>query len=125
MESLTPNIFVRDMERSITFYETLGFQLTMHVPDEKPYVWAMLSCGSVSMMIQSFESLGTELPEIDRTQNGGSLLMYIRTTGIRAFFESIKNKVEVVKGLEKTFYGATEFTVKDADGFLLTFAEDE
>ena len=97
----------------------------MKVPDEPPFVWVMMTCGTVSMMIQSFESLGVELPEIDRNQSGGSLLMYIKTTGIRAFFESIKDKVDVVKGLDKTFYGATEFTVKDADGFLLTFAEDE
>jgi len=33
--------------------------------------------------------------------------------------------VEIIKGLEKTFYGATEFTIRDIDGYHLTFAEDE
>jgi uncharacterized glyoxalase superfamily protein PhnB len=33
--------------------------------------------------------------------------------------------VTVVKGLEKQFYGATEFSIKDNNGYVLTFAEDE
>jgi len=48
-----------------------------------------------------------------------------QTTEIRNFFEQIKDNVKVVKGLEKTFYGATEFSIEDNNGYLLTFAEDE
>jgi hypothetical protein len=33
--------------------------------------------------------------------------------------------VNVIKELEKTFYGATEFSIEDNNGYLLTFAEDE
>jgi hypothetical protein len=36
-----------------------------------------------------------------------------------------KDNVKVIKGLEKTFYGATEFSIQDNNGYLLTFAEDE
>ena len=75
-------------------------------------------------MFQTFKSLGNELPSISR-QSGGSLLFYIKTTEIRNFFEQIKDNVKVVKGLEKTFYGATEFSIEDNNGYLLTFAEDE
>jgi hypothetical protein len=31
----------------------------------------------------------------------------------------------IVKGIEKTFYGATEFSIQDINGYILTFAEDE
>ena len=75
-------------------------------------------------MFQTFDSLGQELPTILR-QKGGSLLLYIQTTGIRQFFETIKDKVTVLKGLEKTFYGATEFSIEDNNGYVLTFAKDE
>jgi hypothetical protein len=37
----------------------------------------------------------------------------------------IKDKVTVLKGLEKTFYGATEFSILDNNGYVLTFADDE
>lgn len=124
MESISPNIFVKDINETINFYKQLGFALTTTVPEEGDIFFAMMSCGNVVFMFQTFESLGNELPNVSR-QNGGSLLLYIQTTGIKDFFEKIEDKVKVVKGLEKTFYGATEFSIEDNNGFLLTFAEDE
>jgi uncharacterized glyoxalase superfamily protein PhnB len=125
MESLSPNIFVTDINTTIDFYRVLGFELIMTVPETGPnLVWAMLVKGSVTMMFQTFESLGNDLPHISRT-DGGSLLLYIKLKGIRAFYDDIKDKVKVIKGLEKTFYGATEFSVVDVNNYVLTFAEDE
>jgi uncharacterized glyoxalase superfamily protein PhnB len=125
MESLSPNIFVTDMNATIAFYKMLGFDLAMSVPEEGPdLVWAMMVKGNVSFMFQTFDSLANELPEISRT-DGASLLLYIKLKGIRAFFEDIKDKVTVLKGLEKTFYGATEFSILDINNYVLTFAEDE
>jgi uncharacterized glyoxalase superfamily protein PhnB len=124
MNSLSPNLFVKDIAQTIDFYKQLGFQLVMTVPAEgEDLVWAMMTNGSVTFMFQTFTSLGDDLPEI-RRNDGGSLLFYINTTGILAFFEEIKDKVTVLKGVEKTFYGATEFSIVDNNGFVLTFAED-
>ncbi len=124
MESLSPNIFVRDMNATIEFYKNLGFEKTMSVPETGNYDWAMLSNGNVSFMFQTYGSLGEVLPEISRT-GGGSLLFYIKLTGIRTFFEKIKGKAKVIVELNKTFYGATEFSIVDNNGYVLTFAEDE
>ena len=125
MESLCPNIFVKDINATIAFYNILGFDLAMSVPEEGPdLIWAMMVKGNVTFMFQTFDSLDNELPEISRT-NGASLLLYIKLKNIRAFFEDIKGKVTVLKGLETTFYGATEFSVLDINNYVLTFAEDE
>ena len=124
MESVSPNIFVRDMTETIHYYEHLGFEVVMKVPDDGDLVWAMMSKGKVNFMFQSFESLGSELPEISR-EMGGSLLFYIQVKDIRQFYDVIRDKVKVIKGLEKTFYGATEFSIQDNNGYILTFAEDE
>jgi|SRR6056297_2120903 len=124
MDSISPNIFVKDINKTIDFYKQLGFSKIMTVPEQGDIVWAMMTCGNVTFMFQTFESLGNDLPIISR-QNGGSLLLYIQTTEIRNFFNQVKDKVKVVKGLEKTFYGATEFSIEDNNGYLLTFAEDE
>ena len=125
MESLSPNIFVDNMNETIEFYRSIGFQMVMTVPEagEDP-VWAMLTNGGVTVMFQTFGSLAEELPEISRN-NGGSLLFYIKLKNIRRFFEEIKDKVKVLKGLEATFYGATEFSILDNNNYVLTFAEDE
>ncbi len=125
MQSLAPNIFVNDMPATIAFYQKLGFQITTSVPESGDYAWVMMTCGEISFMFQTYESLGTEMPEISRDQNSGPLLLYIRTKNIRTFFEEIKHFAKVLKGLEKTFYGATEFTIQDNNGMVLTFAEDE
>ena len=124
MESLSPNIFVRDIAATISYYKGLGFEVIATVPEEGPYLWAMMQVGSVTFMFQTFESLGDTLPAISRT-DGGSLLFYIHVKGIRDFFERIKAKASVLKGLEKMFYGATEFSIMDNNGYVLTFAEDE
>ena len=123
MESLSPNIFVSNMPETVAFYKLLGFQVTMSVPDNgEDLVWVMMVNGSVTMMFQTYSSLAEDLPEISR-KDGGSLLLYINVKDIRGFFESIKHKVKVLKGLEATFYGATEFSILDNNNYVLTFAE--
>jgi uncharacterized glyoxalase superfamily protein PhnB len=124
MDTVSPNIFVTDMEQTMNFYKHLGFHVVTTVPEQGDIFWAMMTCGNVTFMFQTFESLGNELPTISR-QNGGSLLLYIKTTEIKNFFDKIKDNVKVIKELEKTFYGATEFSIEDNNGYLLTFAEDE
>src|ERR1700733_5148964 len=125
MNSLSPNVFVEKMNETISFYKSIGFNLAITVPPEgDEFVWAMMTNGAVTIMFQTFASLGEELPQISRN-NGGSLLFYINIKGIRKFFEDVTDKVTVLKGLEKTFYGATEFSILDNNNYVLTFAEDE
>lgn len=125
METLSPNIFVKDINKTIAFYKLMGFEVSMTVPETgNDFVWVMMACGKVTFMFQTFDSLANELPEISR-KDGASLLLYINVKEIRTFFERIKDKVMVLKGLEKTFYGATEFSIKDNNNYVLTFAEHE
>lgn len=113
------------MNETITFYKLLGFTIQMSVPETGDgLVWAMMSNGGVTIMFQTVESLGTDLPEISR-QNGGSLLLYIDLKNIREFFNRVSSQVKILKGLETTFYGATEFSISDNNGYVLTFAEHE
>ena len=124
MQSVSPNIFVNDINATIAFYQKLGFQLISSVPETGDYVWVMMVNSAVTFMFQTYASLGNDLPEISR-KDGGSLLFYIQRKNIRKYFEEIKLRVTVIKPLEKTFYGATEFSILDNNGYVLTFAEDE
>ena len=63
METLSPNIFVKDMKATVAFYKLLGFEMTMSVPETGDnLVWAMLTNGKVSMMFQTYESLPMSYP---------------------------------------------------------------
>jgi uncharacterized glyoxalase superfamily protein PhnB len=124
MNSLTPNIFVKNIHETIEFYRSIGFEVKMSVPEKGDLVWVMMSCGDVNFMFQTFDSLGSDMPEISR-HDGGSLLLYIQAKEIRQYYNRIRGKVNILKGLEKTFYGATEFSIRDINGYILTFAENE
>ncbi|HEY5822884.1 MAG TPA: VOC family protein [Cyclobacteriaceae bacterium] len=125
METVSPNIFVHDIQETISFYKLLGFEIIASVPDASgKLIFVMMVNGSVTFMFQTFESIVGALPIISRN-NGGSLLLYIKMKGIQSFFEQIRNKLTVLTSLEKTFYGATEFSIQDNNNYLITFAEDE
>lgn len=125
METVSPNIFVYDLSSTIAYYQSIGFQVITTVPDKRgEIIFALLMNGSVTFMFQTFKSLGDQLPDVHRNK-GGSLLLYIKMKDIRSFFDRIKDKVNLLSGLETTFYGATEFSLVDPNGFVLTFAENE
>ena len=111
MDTVSPNIFVTDIKQTINFYKHLGFNVVTTVPEQGDIFWAMMTCGNVTFMFQTFESLGNELPTISR-QNGGSLLLYIKTTEIKNFFDKIKDNVKVIKELEKHFTVRQNFLLK-------------
>ena len=124
MQSMSPNIFVRDLEATIEFYRILGFETTFTVPAEKPFVWAMMTNGSVNFMFQIYDPAGEDFEQISR-QPGGSLLFYINVNNIREYYADLKDMVTILKAPETTFYGATEFSIVDCNGYVLAFAQDE
>lgn len=124
METVSPNIFVHDIHATVKFYEILGFSVVATVPDPENPIFVMMTCGSVTFMFQTYASIENALPTVSRS-DGGSLLLYIKVKDIRTLFEKISSRVTVLQGLEKTFYGATEFSIQDMNNYMLTFAEDE
>lgn len=124
METVSPNIYVRDIRQTVEYYKLMGFEVVATVPETGDPIFVMMRCGGVTFMFQTFQSIGNTLPLVSRN-DGGSLLLYIKVKNIRGLFEKLKDKVTILLGLEKTFYGATEFSVQDNNRYLLTFAEYE
>jgi uncharacterized glyoxalase superfamily protein PhnB len=124
MQTVSPNIYVNDIKKTVGFYEIIGFSVVSTVGDKDDPIFALMRSGDVCFMFQTFKSIENTLPVVSRG-NGGSLLLYVNMKGIRYFYEAIKDKVTVLHGLNKTFYGATEFSIVDNNKFMITFAEDE
>jgi len=70
MNSVSPNIFVKDIYATVDFYKQLGFSVVASVPEQGDLVWVMMTSGNISFMFQTFERLGDELSRISR-DNGG------------------------------------------------------
>jgi len=125
MKSISPNIFVNDLQATINFYTKLGFKVANEftIPEGEK-VFALMTNGSVTFMFQTFASIEGKLPMVNRA-DGGSLLLYISVTNIREYYDQVKKQVKLLTELEKTFYGATEFSICDNNNYLLTFAEHD
>jgi uncharacterized glyoxalase superfamily protein PhnB len=126
LNSLTPNLVVASVERSVAFYrDTLGFEVVTTVPDQPPYVFALMKNGDVQIFVNAPESMAAEYPALKDRPLGGTLTLFIDVAGVRHLHEAIKDRVTVVMPLEKKWYGLTEFACVDPDGYIITFAERE
>jgi lactoylglutathione lyase len=124
MKRLTPNLMVENVNETMEFYtNVLGFEKVAIVPEEGTFDWAMMKCGAVEIMVQSRSSLGTDLPQLGTAVPPGPLTLYIDVENVPILRQQIDGKVTMVKDVQTTFYGTTEFTIQDCNGFLLTFAQ--
>jgi uncharacterized glyoxalase superfamily protein PhnB len=121
---LTPNIMVEDVNQTVEFFQTLlGFTLVNSEPESGQLIWAMLQHGETRLMFQSRNSLGEDIPRFKNLPTGGTLNFYTNVDDVKAWYEKLKGKVEIVQDLQTTFYGATEFSFVDCNGYIFTFAQ--
>ena len=126
LQKLTPNLIVSDVQRSIDFYrDVLEFTVSQTVPDQSPFVFAIVTRGSVEVFLNAPEPARAEYPALAARDIGGSLTLFIQVKGVRQAYEHLKDRVNIVMPLEKKWYGPTEFAFTDPDGYVITFAEVE
>jgi lactoylglutathione lyase len=122
--SVTPNLVVSDMNRSVAFYrDVLGFELHESVPDREPFAFAWMKRGEVSIFLNDLGSVREEYPGLLSRPIGGTFTMFIIMEGVDALHEAIGGKAAIVMPLADKFYGMREFAVQDPDGYVITFAE--
>ena len=123
-ETLTPNLMVEDVNQTVAYYHAvLGFEKVSSVPDEGELVWAKVVKDGVELMFQEEENLKKDLPEMSDEKPGGGFNLFIKMNGIKALYDKIYEKADIVDEMRETFYGMREFTIKDVNGYYLTFAE--
>jgi len=126
LQKLTPNLIVANVQRSIDFYrDVLEFTVTQTVPDQGPFVFAIVQRGGVEMFLNAPEPAHAEYPLLADRPLGGTLTLFMHVKGIRDAHTQLQSRVNVVMPLEKKWYGVTEFAFTDPDGYVITFAEVE
>jgi lactoylglutathione lyase len=126
LKSLTPNLIVSNVERTVAFYrDTLGFEVNTTVPEQPPYVFALMKHGGVQIFLNAPEPAAAEYPAFKDRPIGGTLTLFIEVEGVRQVHASLAGRVTIVMPLEKKWYGLTEFACVDPDGYVITFAERE
>ena len=119
VKSTAPHFFVSDINKSVRFYvDVLGF--------DEPKIWGNPPC----FAMPSHDGFIVILNQADPSYvspNGSRNCWdaYFWCDSIMAFYESIKNRFDIVHGPEdRESYGLKEIGVRDPDGYMLVFAED-
>src|SRR6185503_573766 len=50
--------------------------------------------------------------------------LYVYTDGVDAFYERIKERVDIIEAPHNMFYGMREVLVRDPNGFWITFGQE-
>lgn len=121
LQRLTPNLYTDDVESCVKFWvERMHFEKTAEVPDGGRLVFASLQKGTIELMYGSYASLEKE-PALAGAYERGTAFLFLEVDDLDAVLAAMKGAPMVVP-MHKTFYGSTEFTVKDPAGHLITFA---
>jgi uncharacterized glyoxalase superfamily protein PhnB len=119
--SIVPVFSVADVASTIKWYEDkFGFR-SEPFPAREPYVFAMLFCDNIEIMLQLVA--GYRKPDVHGSRSGGVWDAYIRSVRVKELYERIKDDVTILKPLRQQPYGAWEFEVKDPNGHVLVFSE--
>jgi len=116
---------VEDVNATVKWYQdNFNFKLANQEETlDKPLEWAVIKAGDIEIFFQQVDSLTKEMPVLKGKKIGASLTFYIKVKDIQALYDSVKEKVKIVRDMRKTFYGAKEFAVSDLNGYILVFSE--
>lgn len=122
--STVPCFAVADVGVTMRWYEEhLAFK-GEPFPAVEPYAFAILFRDNVEIMLQHLA--GYEKPDLYKLRPGlGVWDAYIRMEGVKEFYESVRESVEVIMPLQKKFYPLWEFEVRDPNGYVLVFSGPE
>lgn len=111
LAALTPLIFASDVQRSIRFYEQLGFTVQNTVKDEIGELnWAWVQNGKANLM----------LARSARPMNPGAqdFMLYMYAPDVAAYRAELESKGLTVGPMNHPFYSPRgEFRIDDPDGF--------
>lgn len=124
VRKLTPVLMVKDVREAMEFYRSLaGFETIVTLPDTGAYDFAIIGKGNAELQLQRKESFAEELPEFVDKAPYGTMNLYVEVADVLQVYSRASSMTPMIKDLHQTAYGTKEFTIKDKDGYLLTFSE--
>ena len=116
-QSVVPMIHVPDVRDTVEWYKTIGFKVLRTNEVDGVMDWAKLTFEDSEVMFGAGGKAGREhRREVD---------LYITCNGVDALFARLcrREPLEIVEQPYDTFYGMREFTIKDCNGFWITFGQ--
>jgi hypothetical protein len=120
MNKLTPVLNVDDIESVLGFWEQIGFERTMEVPEGDRLGFIAFQNGPVEIMYQTRASMANDLPKLADMPLGGTIL-FIQVEDLDAVEEALAG-ADFVRSRRTTFYGMDEVVVREPGGNVVIFA---
>ena len=110
-------IHVPDVNATAQWYVSIGFEIRgINRRCEKGEIdWASLRLGESEIML----SAGGRASSDPRREFD----LYIHVDDVNGLRGRLDGKAEIVEDLHVTFYGMSEFIIRDCNGFWITFAQ--
>lgn len=113
-EKVVPMIHVPDVPATVAWYHEIGFEVIVQYGDGDEG-FAMMRFGSGEVMFSSGGHPSTrDRREVD---------LYVYSDNVDELYLRLKDRVEVVEGLDNAFYGMREFIIRDLNRFWITFGQ--
>ncbi len=121
---LTPVLIVPDVEPCIAFWaDRLGFAVENQVPGpDGKLIFASAKKDGIEVMYQTRASVLAERPDAAADVLGNSTVLFLSVDDIDAAERAMQG-APIVKPRHTTFYGSTEFYVREPGGNVVGFAK--
>ena len=125
--NMTTNLMVENVEKSLAFYQDiLGFAVVVSVPSQAGGLqFAILAKDNLTIMVQEKNNLMKEYPVLKTEKLQPSITLYITVDNLDTLYSEIEKSYSINTKMHTSFYGAREFAITDADGYVLTFTESK
>jgi len=125
LEKLIPNLMVKDVEVTLNYYHgVLRFETIETWEDSDGEIRSVrMKKGDVEIIFQSQISLKKEIPELRNEHTSGGLVFIIMVSDVQEYYDHWYETLDVIVPMKETPQGMMQFTIRDINGFFLTFAE--
>jgi predicted lactoylglutathione lyase len=121
IQQLTANLAVDRIEPSAAFFEKIGFEITVQVPEGDHMGFAIMVNGSNQVMFQTSSSLVEDNIAFTAASKMQPAMLYITVDDLSPIKQALDgHKVNMPE--RETFYGAHEIGYVEPGGHIVTFA---
>ncbi len=124
IRSAVPTFLAADVAATARWYrDELGFEIRGMFPKQPPFAYASLMRGGAEIMLLSLANY--RKPDLSARRPEGVWDAYLRMEGVRALYETLRERSIIQMQMKQQPYGEWEFEVRDPNGYVLVFGGAE
>ena len=114
-------LMVRDVAETVEFYKSaLGFELLMSEEEEGKMYWAKLGMKEFYVSFKEEQRLKREVDFMKDQFIGGSIAICLQVEDLTGFHNKVSEACDLLDHPHLTPCGATQFSMKDNNGYIVT-----